>query len=79
MWSTSSDVSTSGASITVNGSTSPLTVGDGFAAAIKAAAVRAGLGKFRVFVNGDEVRPSEAPATVESGMSVTLRPYDVAA
>jgi len=38
----------------------------------------AGLGKFRVFLNGEEVPKSQAPESFEEGMAVELRPFDVA-
>lgn len=62
----------------VNGSNLPLNPGTPFAAAIKEVARNAGLGKFRVFMNGEEVVPSSAPDVVAPGMKVELRPYDVA-
>jgi len=64
--------------VRVNGSNLPINPGTPFAAAIKEAAKSAGLGKFRVFMNGAEVLPSAAPDVVSSGMAVELRPYDVA-
>ena len=64
--------------VRVNGSNLPIQAGTPFASAIKEAAKSAGLGKFRVFMNGAEVVPSSAPDTVVEGMAVELRPYDVA-
>jgi len=64
--------------VRVNGSESPLTVGANFAQTIKDVARDAGLGKFRVFLNGEEVRPSSAPDTIQEGMGLELRPYDTA-
>ena len=64
--------------VRVNGSNIPINPGTPFAAAIKEVAKSAGLGKFRVFMNGTEVVPSSAPDVVAPGMRVELRPYDVA-
>lgn len=62
----------------VNGSVVRLTPGSSFKDTIQSLARDAGFGKFRVLVAGEEVRPNEAPETIQDGMSVELRPYDVA-
>ena len=67
-----------GTGISVNGSFVAVEVGKPFAAAVTDVAKSAGLGKFRVFMNGDEVKPSQAPDTISEGMRLDLRPYDVA-
>lgn len=67
-----------GASILVNGSYRPLEVGAPFLQAIKPVAIEAGFGKFRVFLNGTEVRPSTAPAEVSADMNLEIRPFDEA-
>ena len=64
--------------IRVNNSDQPIEVGTSFVEVVKNTARNAGLGKFRTFLNGREVRPSEAPDTIEEGMQLELRPYDVA-
>jgi hypothetical protein len=64
--------------VRVNNSNLPIQPGTSFAAAIKEAARTAGLGKFRVYMNGSEILPANAPDTVQEGMAVELRPYDVA-
>lgn len=67
-----------GASILVNGSYQTLEVGAPFLQAVQAVALQAGFGKFKVWLNGTEVRPSSAPAEVTSDMSVEVRPFDEA-
>ena len=67
-----------GAGIRVNGSFVALEVGKPFAQAVTETAKAAGLGKFRVFKDGAEIKPSEAPDTITDGMQLDLRPYDVA-
>jgi hypothetical protein len=62
----------------VNGSELPLQAGATFADAVKSTARDAGLGKFRVYLNGSEIRPQDAPSVVEEGMKLELKPYDVA-
>ena len=64
--------------IRVNGSDRRIDVGSSLTSVIKETARDAGLGKFRVFLNGEEIRPSEAPDVVEEGMGLELRPFDVA-
>jgi len=65
-------------SIRVNNSDREIEPGANFVEVVKSTARDAGLGKFRTFLNGDEIRPSEAPDTIEEGMRLELRPYDVA-
>ena len=67
-----------GATITVNGQTSDLTVGGNFKEQVIAKAREYGLGKFRLYINDAETNPQEAPATVVGGMAVKLVPFDVA-
>ena len=64
--------------IRVNGSDRQIEVGSSLVSAIKETARDAGLGKFRVFLDGQEIRPSEAPDTVTEGMGLELRPFDIA-
>jgi len=62
----------------VNGAVLPLEVGSSLKTAVQGLARDAGFGKFRVLINDEEVRPSEAPEVVSENMRVELRPYDVA-
>lgn len=64
--------------IRVNGANVPIEPGTSFISAVKGAAQSAGLGKFRVFLNDNEIKPSESPEIVEAGSRMELRPYDVA-
>ena len=52
------------------------TVGARFGETIKGCARHAGMTKFKVYVNGAEIKPDNAPATVEAGAEVILFPYD---
>jgi hypothetical protein len=38
----------------------------------------AGFGKFRIILNGSEIKPSQAPEVLNEGDKVEIRPYDVA-
>jgi hypothetical protein len=69
---------TSDTGIRVNGSFVEIEPGQSFSSAVTETAKQAGLGKFRVFMNDEEVKPSEAPDTITEGMRLDLRPYDVA-
>jgi hypothetical protein len=64
--------------VRVNGSDVALEAGKPFGPSIKAVARDAGLGKFRVYMNGSELKPAAAPDAIEEGMNLELRPYDVA-
>lgn len=52
--------------------------GESFKDAVLKAADQAGYGKFRVFLNSVEIRPSMAPRTFTEGDKVEIRPYDQA-
>jgi len=64
--------------IRVNNSNIAVEPGVAFKDVVKETARNAGLGKFRVFVNGEETKPSDAPEVVQEGYQMELRPYDVA-
>jgi len=64
--------------IVVNGASTDLVVGDTFTTAVVAAAKDAGLGKFRVILDGTEIDPEDAPDTIVEGMTIELQPFDVA-
>jgi len=65
--------------VRVNGSNVTIEPGASFAEAVKNVAENAEFGKFRVFLNGEEVKPSTAPNIFEAGMKAEIRPYDKAA
>jgi hypothetical protein len=67
-----------GSFIRVNGANISVQPGADAVESIKATARDAGLGKFRVYYNGSEVKPSEIPAQINEGAMIELRPYDVA-
>lgn len=67
-----------GSFIRVNGASISVEPGSDSVEAIKTQARSAGLGKFRVYYNGAEVKPSEIPAQIAEGAMIELRPYDVA-
>lgn len=78
MWEVQNTGNGEGATITVNGQTKPVTVGANFKETVLAAAREYGLGKFRLYLNDEEILPSQAPATVENGHAIRLVPFDVA-
>ncbi len=67
-----------GASILINGSYQDVELGAPFLNTVKNAALNAGFGKFRCFLNGTEVRPTTAPTNIEADHKIELRPYDEA-
>ncbi len=64
--------------LTINGSTTNVAAGTSFRDTVVNAARDAGLGKFRVILDGQEIDPADAPDTMEAGMSLEIRPYEVA-
>lgn len=72
------DAPTEGASILINGSFQRVEVGSPFLQTVKNAALQAGFGKFRTYVNNVEVRPTTAPTEFQADHKVELRPYDEA-
>ena len=65
-------------SVYVNGAYVPVEEGASFLPSVKAVALQAGFGKFRVMLNGEEIRPTTAPETIQPGQEISLRPYDEA-
>jgi len=79
MWDvTVNENETQGAFITVNGQRTRVEVGANFKDTVISKAKEYGLGKFRLFLNEEEILPSQAPATIEESMEIKLVPYDVA-
>jgi hypothetical protein len=72
------DFGGSGATVLVNGSHRPLEVGANFLQTVKQTALQAGFGKFKVYLNGAEIRPSSAPTEITPDMQVEIRPFDEA-
>ena len=64
--------------IRVNGANINVEPGSDFKTTVKLHAQDAGLGKFRVFMNGEEIKPSMAPEVINEGTNLELRPYDTA-
>lgn len=62
----------------VNGAKVQVNPGSSFKDTIKETARNAGMGKFRVFLNGQETLPSDAPETIGEEDQIELRKYDVA-
>lgn len=70
------DQSQAGTGVLINGAMVPVEVGASFKDTIKNISLDAGFGKYRVFLNGAEIRPSEAPQVFNEGDKVELRAYD---
>jgi hypothetical protein len=76
MWSTERE--SRGAELWINGASAELRPGQNVKEALTQAARDAGLKKFRVFLNDQEIHPSEAPSTVRQGDKYEIRAYEVA-
>lgn len=72
------DVPSDSTGIHVNGSFIQVEPGESFVDAVKNIASDAGLGKFRVRLNGEEIQPGDAPESFNEGTKVELHPYEVA-
>lgn len=66
------------ACILVNGSYQRVEEGSNFLNAVKNVARNAGFGKFKVYLNGIEVKPSSAPSEIRPEDRVEIRPFDEA-
>lgn len=64
--------------LTVNGFVSNLETGASFRDVVIDAARNAGYGKFRVYLDGVEIDPANAPATVPEGSNLEVRPFEKA-
>ncbi len=62
--------------ILVNGTVIPGEVGANFRETVKNVSLDAGFGKYRVFFNGIEIKPSEAPVSFAQGDKAEIRAYD---
>jgi hypothetical protein len=72
-----------GPTVLVNGSYQRVEVGAPFLSTMKAIALQAGFGKFRVWLNGTEIRPSaikegRAPSEITDDMNLEIKPFDEA-
>ena len=77
-WDVTEEVRTTGSTLEVNGSIRDIESGADLKEVVLSAAREAGYGKFRFYINGEEVQPQDAPSTVEDGMALKITPYDVA-
>jgi hypothetical protein len=64
--------------LTINGSTRTISDGSDFRETVINAARDAGLGKFRVILDGREIDPADAPPQLSAGMSLEIKPYEEA-
>lgn len=64
--------------IVVNGESFRLEANTNFKETVQRFSRDAGFGKFRVFLNGSEIRPSQSPELINEGDKLELRPFDIA-
>lgn len=69
-----------GPSVLINGSYMTVETGAPIIETVKRMALDSGFGKFRVFLNGVDVKPSEIGAndTISASDRLEIKPYDVA-
>lgn len=67
-----------GTYVKVNGSYISIEPGSLFRDVVKDVSLNAGFGKFRVYLNSQEIKPSEAPEIVNTGDRIEIRAYDEA-
>jgi hypothetical protein len=67
-----------GTYILINGSSVAIEPETNFREAVGEYALNAGFNKYRVYLNGEEVRPSTAPTIINEGDRVEIRAYDAA-
>jgi len=78
MWEVQNSPAGNGCTMEINGSVRQVEVGANLKEIVIAAARDAGFGKFRFYVNGEEVLPQNAPIVTEAGKAYKIAPYDVA-
>jgi hypothetical protein len=77
MWEVNEQVQVS-TTLEVNGDIRPIEPGATLKEVVIAAARQAGFGKFRFYINGEEVLPQNAPSLIEAGRAYKIAPFDVA-
>lgn len=70
--------SANGTFILINGAQTEVQPGTSFKAVVGEHALNAGFGKFRVLLNGEEIKPAQAPALINEGDKIEVRSYDIA-
>ena len=78
MWEVTNNQATAATTMEVNGDTRNIEAGANLKEVVIAAARDAGFGKFRFYINGEEVLPQNAPVLIEAGKAYKISPYDVA-
>ena len=64
--------------VSINGQNIRLEAGANFVDTVKNISRDAGFGKFRTYLNGEEIKPSQAPSMINEGDRLEIRAYDVA-
>ncbi len=70
--------SANGTFILINGAQEAVQPGSSFKDIVGEHALNAGFGKFRVLLNGEEIKPAQAPALISEGDKIEVRAYDIA-
>lgn len=77
MWEVTNQASAN-TTMEVNGDVNTIEAGANLKEVVIATARQAGFGKFRFYINGEEVLPQNAPVLIEAGKAYKIAPYDVA-
>jgi hypothetical protein len=67
-----------GTYVLINGAQEPVEPGRSFREVVGEHALQAGFGKYRVLLNGEEIKPAQAPELINEGDKVEIRAYDKA-
>lgn len=78
MWEIQESENNVETTLEINGSVTPINPGDNLKEVVINSARNAGFGKFRFYIDGEEVLPQNAPLTIEAGKAYKITPYDVA-
>jgi hypothetical protein len=76
MWEVTENASNT--TMEVNGSVNTIQAGANLKEVVIGTAREAGFGKFRFFIDGQEVLPQDAPTLIEAGRAYKVAAYDVA-
>lgn len=64
--------------VRVNGADIMVEAGSDFGETITQVAKDANFGKFRCYLDGNEITPDNAPSVIAEGSKMEIRPYDIA-
>jgi hypothetical protein len=78
MWEVDNIQEAAATTMEVNGDVRNIEAGANLKEVVIGTARDAGFGKFRFYINGEEVLPQNAPVLIEDGKAYKIAPFDVA-